>query len=178
MKRLIVLFVFFLLLMATAWSQTAKGDMLIGGTAGFSITDQGDDEVVTTIALAPVAGYFIIDRLAVGGGFELISAFNEEATITSFGVQPLVRYYFVGSGAVRPFGQARFNWAMLKFEGEDAETGVGFGAGVGADFFLNEHVAFEGILGYNTFKFNNADNSTGTFGFTLGVIAFIKGDKL
>lgn len=152
--------------------------MLIGGTAGFSITNMGEDDVVTTITLAPAAGYFVIDRLAVGGGLELVSVFDDETTITAFGVQPLVRYYFTGSGIVRPFGQARFNWSMLKYDGEDAESGVGFGAGVGADFFLNEHVAFEGVLGFNSFKFKNAENSTGTFGFTLGVIAFIKGDKL
>jgi hypothetical protein len=165
-------------MMATAWSQTSKGDMLIGGTAGFSIAKMGDNDAITTITLAPNAGYFVIDRLAVGGGLKLVSEFNDEATITAFGLQPLARYYFSGSGSVRPFGQANFDWSMLKIEDLDAEHGFGFGVGIGADFFFNEHVAFEGILGYDYFKFKNADDASSNLGFRLGVVAFISGEKL
>ncbi len=179
MKKYFALPAFFLLFTAaTAWSQTSKGNMFIGGTAGFSMERMGDNDAVTTISLAPSAAYFVVDRLALGGQFELVSAFNDEATVTAFGIQPLVRYYFNGSGVVQPFGQAKFNWSTIKVEGLDAEPGIGYGLGVGADFFLNEHVAFEAIVGYDSFKFDSADDRSSKFGFTLGVVAFIGGNKL
>jgi hypothetical protein len=179
MKKYFVLPVLFVLLSAAAaWSQTSKGSMLIGGTAGFSLERVGDQEAVTTISLAPGAAYFVMDRFALGGQFELLSIFNDETTITALGIQPLARYYFTGTGVVQPFGQAKFNWSTVKIEGFDAEPGIGYGLGVGADFFLNEHVAFEAVVGYDTFKLDSSTERSNKFGFTLGVIAFISGNKL
>jgi hypothetical protein len=179
MKKYFVLPALFVLLSAAAaWSQTSKGSMLIGGTAAFSMESVGSEDDVTTISLAPSAAYFVMDRFAVGGQFELLSSFNDEVTVTALGIQPLVRYYFTGSGVVQPFGQAKFNWSTIKVEGFDAEPGIGYGLGAGADFFLNEHVAFEAILGFDSFKLDSSTERSNKFGFTLGVIAFISGDKL
>lgn len=147
---------------------------MIGGTAGFSSSKTGD-YTVTDINFSPMAGFFIMDQLAIGGGINFGVLNYESTSVTSVGVQPMVRYYFNGSGKARFFGQANFEYASVKVEESDAQSGIGFGAGVGIDYFLNDHVAIEGILGYNSFKVQDADDATGTFGLQIGIAAFIGG---
>jgi len=177
MKKYFALPVLFLLFTAAAWSQTSKGNMLIGGTAGFSMELEGEEDAVTMISLAPSAAYFVVDRLAVGGQLEFLSTSIDDVTLTAWGVQPLMRYYLIGGGTIQPFGQAKFNWSTIKVEGLDAEPGIGYGLGVGADFFFNERVALEAIIGYDVFKYESATNRNDRLGLTLGVVAFIGGNK-
>lgn len=177
-KSTLSLIALFCMLSASLMAQTQKGSVMIGGTAGFSSSKTGD-YTETDINLSPMAGFFIMDQLAIGGGVNFgVSSLKfdgETSSVTSVGVQPMVRYYFNGSGKARFFGQANFQYASVKFEEEDAQSGIGFGAGVGIDFFLNDHVAIEGLLGYNSFKVKDADDATGTFGLQIGVAAFIGG---
>jgi hypothetical protein len=42
-------------------------------------------------------------------------------------------------------------------------------------FQFGENTALEAFLGYNTFKFSDADDSINTFGLNIGVAAFIGG---
>lgn len=159
-------------------AQTEKGNVLIGGTAGFDYSKEGELKT-TTFSLAPMAGFFVVDNLAVGGGVGLAltsTKFDgEDFNSTAIALQPMVRYYFGGSGNTRPFGAADFRWASVKVGDNDSESGVGFGIGVGIDFFLNSRVAIEGIVGYNSFKFSESDDATGTIGINFGVVAFIGG---
>lgn len=151
---------------------------MIGGTAGFSSSKTGD-VTETDIVFSPMAGFFVIDQLAVGGGLGIgvssVKQDGETFSATTLGIQPMVRYYFNGSGNMRFFGQANFQYASVKFEDQDAQTATGFGAGVGVSFFLNNHVAIEGLLGYNSLKVKDAEEATGTFGLQFGVSAFIGG---
>ena len=165
----------FICLMAASLSaQTQKGSMMIGGTAGFSSSKAGD-ETTMEIVFAPMVGYFVIDQLAIGGGFSVGLLTAKEFNTTVLGIDPTVRYYFNGSGSTRLFGQAAFRYASVKVENFDAQTGTGFGIGTGINYFLNDHVALEAILGYNSFKAKNADDATGTFGLQFGVSAFVGG---
>jgi hypothetical protein len=173
---------FTIVLLCFSWislsAQTEKGSMLIGGTAGFSSSKQGELKS-TDITFAPMLAVFIIDQLAVGGeigiGFSKAEFLNEEDKATSFGFAPMVRYYINGSGNIRAFGHGTFRWASVKFDEQDAQSGIGFGAALGVDFFINNHVAIEAALGYDNFKISDAEEGTGTFGLNLGVVAFIGG---
>jgi hypothetical protein len=115
----------------------------------------------------------VTDRVAVGGQLTM-NFFGGDAEGSTIGIGPAVRYYFNGSGATRFFGQGNFNWQTVDF-GEESESGVGFGLGAGLDYFLNQYVALEAFLGYNSFKFSDADDSVNTFGLNIGVAAFIGG---
>lgn len=122
-----------------------------------------------------MAGFFVTDRVAVGGQITM-NFLGGDLDGNTIGIGPAVRYYFNGSGATRFFGQGAFNWQSVDAgENSDAETGVGFGLGAGLDYFLNEHVAIEALLGYNNFKFSDAENAINTFGLSIGVAAFIGG---
>lgn len=159
-----------------AYAQPGKGSILIGGNAGFTSTSSGGFNA-TQITLSPLLGFFVTDRVSVGGQVTL-NFFGGDAEGSIIGLGPAVRYYFNGSGSTRFFGQGNFNWLSLDPGGDlDSESGVGFGLGAGLDYFFNEHVALEAILGYNTFKFSDEEDGTNTFGLTIGIAAFIGGGK-
>lgn len=157
-----------------AQAQPTKGSILIGGDAGFQAMSQGEYNA-TNITLSPLAGFFVTDRVAVGGQVTM-QFFGGDAEGSIIGLGPAVRYYFNGDGSARFFGQGNFNWLNFDPGGDfDSDSGIGFGAGVGLDYFFNEHVALEAILGYNNFKFSDEDDATNTFGLSIGVAAFIGG---
>ena len=81
----------------------------------------------------------------------------------------------MGEGKARVFAQGNFAWNSSKTGDFDAVTGTSFGGGVGVDIFLNDHVAIEGILGYDSSAFGEGDR-VGTFGLTIGVQGFIGGN--
>lgn len=163
----------FLLTGFQAWAQPHKGSILIGGNAGFTSTNFSGDFNVTVFSLSPLAGFFVSDRVAVGGSVG-VSFFGGDAEGSSVRLSPLVRYYFNGSGSTRFFGQGNVNWQNTNPGGNlDSESAFGFGLGVGLDYFFNEHVALEAVLGYDSLKGEDDEEATGTFGVTVGVSAFI-----
>ena len=172
-------FLVFAALLATAFqlsAQTEKGSLLIGGTAGFS-TSKIDETNLTAIYLNPLAGYFVIDQLAVGANVTVLATKFDDLNSTQFGVGPFARYYFNGSGAGRFFGQAGFNWSSSKTGDLEAVSTTGFDAGVGLDYFLNDHVAIETFIGYDFSKDEGASEGVGTFGLQIGIAAFISGKQ-
>jgi len=163
----------FLLAGFQAWAQPHKGSILIGGTAGFSVTNYPGDFNASVISVTPLAGFFITDKLAVGGGINL-TFLGGDADGSTIGLSPMARYYFNGDGSTRFFGQGGLTWQNVNPGGDfDSQSAFGFGLGVGLDYFFNERVALEAILGYNNLKGEDDDGSTGTFGISLGVAAFI-----
>lgn len=155
-----------------AWAQPHQGSVLLGGTAGFSSTSQ-DNISITIFSFAPKAGFFITDRFALGGEVNL-TFYGGDGSGSLVSLSPLVRYYFNGEGATRFFGQGSITWQNIKPGGGfDGQSAFGFGAGVGMDYFFNEHVALEAIVGYNSLKGENDGGAVNTFGIQLGVAAFI-----
>ena len=156
-----------------AWTQPHKGSILIGGNAGFTSTNFPGDFNATIFSVSPLAGFFVSDRFAVGGSVG-VSFFGGDADGSSVRLAPFARYYFNGSGSTRFFGQGNIAWQNVNPGGNlDAQSAFGFGLGVGLDYFFNEHVALEAILGYDNLKGEDDDEATGTFGVTVGISAFI-----
>lgn len=151
---------------------------MIGGTAGFNNTNFGNDVKVTDINLSPNLGYFIIDNLAVGAGVGLNSSTSEKlGDVSSFALTPFARYYFLGSGDVRLFGQGRFGFGSQKVGDLDAQSFTTWGLGAGLNYFLNNNVALEALLGYDSRKVKDAANPANGFGLNIGVQAFIGGGR-
>ncbi len=157
-------------------AQTQQGSMMIGGNAGFANSSQGDFST-TVVSINPSIGYFVIDKLAVGASLGISFFSGDLFEGTSFGVGPFARYYFTDGSNIRPFGQAGFDWSSFKPKEGDSQSNTGFDIGVGASLFLNDHVAIDGIIGYNSMKADGEDDSTNTFGITFGVQAFFGGDS-
>ncbi len=148
-----------LFLSQTASAQTVgKGAWMIGGSAGFNIQSIEDvEDSQTTIFLDPTIGYFIADDLAIGLhlGFSSTS-FGGEST-SNFGLGPFVRYYVVDPIFVQAFVDLD-----LSDDGGDPV----FGAAVGYSWFLNDGLAIEPALYFNT------GNSVTNFGLSIGVQGF------
>jgi len=172
----LVLAIVVFLFPVTLSGQTEKGSMFIGGTAGLQIGnveyfgEPADD--VTSISLLPQLGFFIADQLAIGGNvtIEYLSFYGE--SVTTVGIKPLVRYYFIEMGNAELFAQARIGYARTFFYGEGLGN-IGFGIGAGMDAFIKENVALEILAGYDRTSYPEYEESYGGFGITFGFLIFL-----
>ncbi|MFN0014537.1 MAG: outer membrane beta-barrel protein [Saprospiraceae bacterium] len=171
MKNITLSLAAFLCLLGTSLSaQTQSGSIMIGGNAGFTSSDG-----TTDIEIAPMLGFFVMDQLAVGAALSFANTSSDLGDATGIGIGPFVRYYFMGEGKARVFGQANFDWISIKSGDQDAVTGTGFGGGAGVSIFLNDHVAIDGLVGYTSRSIGEGD-AVGSFGIQFGVQAFIGGN--
>jgi outer membrane protein W len=152
---------------ASAFSQTQKGNWLVGGSAGFSSQSQsGASGNITELSITPTAGYFINNNLAVGASLNFGSQ-KSGSTVTTFGIGPMVRYYFAELGKnAKLYGQGEFAYASVTSSGV-TNSGTGWALQAGPAFFLNKNVAIETTLRYGSVKPQNS-NSVNTFGVNVG----------
>lgn len=153
---------------ASAFSQTQKGNWLVGGSAGFSSQSQSGSSTTTTeLSITPTAGYFISNNLAVGASLNFGSQKSGSTTVSTFGIGPMVRYYFAELGKnAKIYGQGEFAYASVS-SGGTTNTGTGWALQAGPAFFLNKNVAIETTLRYGSVKPQNANN-VNTFGVNVG----------
>lgn len=175
----------------SSFGQFNKGRILIGGTGALSFkTDKSTSGntttttgKTTTFSLAPTVGYFFVDNFAAGLGVSLeVDGFksqisNTKLTSTTFQLSPFVRYYlkpgifFQGS-----FGVGASKSAQSGTTTSDRSSGVSsWSLGAGYAWFLNDYVAIEPTIGYNTtikkegdFKYIN-----GGFGINVGIQVYL-----
>lgn len=163
------------LLCATfTFAQTAKGGMLLGGSAGFDVQFEEPDNFVS-VDLQPTLGFFVADNLAVGGSLVLGYGKIGDFSSTTFGLIPFGRYY-LGEGNTRFFLQAQVGFQSTKTDsgfGDSTASGPLFGAGPGVAIFLNQNVAIEGILAYNRYA---GDYDISDLGLRFGVQAYFGGE--
>lgn len=155
-------------------AQIQKGSILVGGTVGIN-TINAEETTITAVNVSPQAGFFLSDRFALGGSFDFALVAGEGSSIAGVGIGPFARYYFNNSGSARFFGQADLAFEIPDLE--DSDPRGGFGLGVGADFFLNEHVAIEGFLGYQRIEVFGAESGLNLIGLNFGIAAFLGGNK-
>lgn len=151
----------------TASAQTQKGNWLVGGSANFSSVKQGEFSA-TSFGISPMAGYFIVEDLALGASLNF-SSFKEEDddASTEFSIGPFVRYYFVDLGpSAKLFGQANVAFGSSKYINSEGFTEWGISAGPA--IFLNPHTALEITLGYGSQKYKDADDAVNAFGVNVG----------
>ncbi|MCB9201949.1 MAG: porin family protein [Flavobacteriales bacterium] len=116
-------------------------------------TELGGKTKMSTFTVNPSFGYFVIDNLWVGLSSEITSTKNEYGGNTSktseLSLLPTVGYYFPVDGKVKPYIQAGIGFASAKqveeYDGGKDEakfSGLGYSAGLGVDYFINNNVAF------------------------------------
>jgi hypothetical protein len=199
MKRIFLLLVIFTFSSFLLKAQMNTGSKFVAGYNQLGINAYSDKSVGSTskpdkyfnLDLTTKAGYFLKNRIAVGGMINYSrSTINYvtsalKAADTEWSIGPLARYY-VEYGTLIPFAEASFTYGMrnsiqesASFTNEIKHSVLGFNAGIGADYFLNQSIAFEGMLGYNMKRLKpQMTGATGQghlengFGCTFGVIFY------
>ncbi len=210
-QSLFLAFLFISVICSNVSAQTSKGKFLLGGLTyvgggGFDATsigytttkskdDSGDGDYKGkefSFNLAPKLGYFVIDNLALGLDFTLVSSFNKTTNTdfkynsTLFTAGPFVRYY-IPTKKVLPFAEAMYSVGSLKSSsewegGENTEKyGVQlYSVGIGVAIPLGEKASFDALVGYHSTIYkdkedneNNSRNIVGTVGLKLGFTIFL-----
>jgi outer membrane protein len=193
-----VLAIFTLLAFSGAFAQFNKGRSFIGGSVSFSsYTDKSNTGgttstpgTTTDFSISPSVGYFVANRLAVGGGISWASSHfspdtGSSSTGSAFLFSPLVRYYF-GPGF---FGQGTFGVGSSKGDYKLSSSSTitvkgsvtAWSLGIGYAIFLNDHVALEPLVAYQStaIKYDGTgdpkDTSTG-LAINFGIRAYL-GDR-
>jgi hypothetical protein len=188
MKKFLFTLALFLFLVTSSYSQMNTGSLFASGTTrlGFSsYTNKDIDSDYKTktsqISFNPRVGYFVKNRIGAGGMMSLSHYKNkndndESNTNTSFLIGPFARYY-VEYGSLIPFAEAGFglgsNKSVSEYEGTYKQTHsqTRVNLGVGADFFLNDYCAIEGMLEYFWLKQKpTSDNATGSGNTQSGLV--------
>lgn len=147
-----------------------KGSVLAGGSISLGFGNHvseynspwgnGSDEVSqTSIAIKPMIGSFIKDGLVVGLYGDLTSeTFSDKSsdskqTVLQYAIGPIARYYFKAGTFL--FGDIAFGQAIYNYSGQGgSEESKGdrslWKAGIGHAIFLNEHVALEPSVAYQS----------------------------
>jgi hypothetical protein len=165
MKRLKLIFAGIFLLSVTI----VNGQVFIGGNLGFSSTGGSnsvggtstDNPTTTLFTFSPMGGYFLSDKLAVGGYINFSSKNekfpgNPESTLVTntFGLQPFIRYYALRINKFSIFGQGYigYYWSSEKSTPIDNNV-VGptttlfmFGIIPGISFDLTNNISLEASI--------------------------------
>ena len=158
------------------WAQPGQGSVMIAGSAGFN-SESYNDNTYSEVWFAPQVGYFITDNIEVGALLDFTFYGGDwSGNYVEFG--PFGRYYFNNAGPARFFGEVGIDIISSK-DNKDAESDSNFGFNVaaGVDYFLNDWVALEGALKFNSNKWDYQDESHTNFGLRIGVAAFFGGAK-
>lgn len=158
-----------LTIVCAAFAQFDQGTILISGESGLSISalsnkakNDGNSTKLsnsTSFSFSPAAGYFVIDKLAVGLNLDLGTSKTKdndddfESVNTSISVGPFARYY-ITKGL---FGEFALGIGSQKdketFDGDTDETKYStfsWGLGAGYAIMISDQVAFEPSLGYGS----------------------------
>jgi hypothetical protein len=137
------------------FAQINKGQWLVGGNISFESGKDGlesadeDDIKYSQFNFNPNAGYFLIDKLAVGlrANFYSYKEKNEDDAETNLLVGPFVRYYVLdASQKVNVFADAGFSFGS---RGTDDKTSQNeFTISAGPAVFLSPNTALEFALYY------------------------------
>lgn len=182
MKKILTCLVLATSVATVSHAQLQKGNVLVGGdlanfniglekNAGFSIT------------LDPKAAWFINGNTAVGAYASLgISKANKNsATVTSYAVGPLARYY-VTDPKVTLLQHGRFFFeGNIGVEGRNVSdgggstNGLGFGVGPGYAYFITPSIGLETLLKYNGLTGFGDEGYQSNLNFNVGFQIYLPG---
>lgn len=144
----------------------SKGNVLLEGNLGLSSTNDKNTEVKTnSFEFNPKVGYFLTDKFALGldlgiGSDKKKIAGSDAGKNSNFNVGVFGRYYFLDLGQrFKTYTEAGVGLNSGK-DGEAKYSGVGFGAGLGINYFVSNSFAINfgltDILTYNSEKYKDA----------------------
>ncbi|KHJ38356.1 outer membrane beta-barrel protein [Pedobacter puniceum] len=140
-----------------SYSQITKNSWLVGGGVSFAntIIDGENASETINIAISSNAGYFVLDKLALGTKLSFTSDYIPKTSIKTnfYTVGPFVRYYLFSPEKVfNIYAQTAFEF---KYRNDSEGAIRTFSALGGPVIFLNQHVALEFNLGYANTNFKN-----------------------
>ncbi len=154
----------------------ANGDVFITGAVGIGSVSFGDNKE-TSFEIAPSAGLFVTDNIAVGVRLGYTSdkaevdGLGDTMDDTTLSVGAFGRYYATPSSDFSFFGELAFNYNSLEDKlADNKANGFDLVLAPGVSYFISDNFAFEatfGILGYETMKPDGADDSQNSFNFGL-----------
>jgi hypothetical protein len=181
MKKLSIFLFLFGLSNLTAYPQFNSGSMFISGSTSFSIDYSGERwkssnaesdnaHKFTSISLNPMAAYFLKNKIALGAMLDYSFGKQDNSMATSksstFLAGPMARYYFNYSiSGLMPFaeidGGIGKSSTEYDYEGVPNVTEYSLfrvSGGLGLNYFLNDHIAFESRLKYYMLDEKEKDN--------------------
>jgi len=175
-----------------AHSQITKGNCMVGGNGNFSSSHYRGDVTVnqnkTTIAVEPKIGYFIIDKFSTGlllrysnNRTESPGTPNSQQNVSSFGIGPYLRYYFLQSGQMaNVFVETSYQYGTSK-----TNTGYGisnykinsFSFSGGPVIYFNTTVGLEFTVGYLTSKYISYKDHSNHLQIGLGLQIHLENEE-
>lgn len=155
-----------------------EGSVIVGGSLGIAVDDDGSSDRATSISVAPRAQVFVRDGLALGGDVLLGHVSQGSYSSTAVGVGPAVAFYFGDEGTTHPFLRGGVRWRHLSSDsgGQSASgTTTSLHAEGGLLFLLSDAVGVEGMLFWEHSRDEVEDraDSRDRYGLQFGVSAFV-----
>ncbi|ANE49341.1 outer membrane beta-barrel protein [Flavisolibacter tropicus] len=163
---------------SAVFAQTEKGKWTVGAGsnalfATSKVADADNDTRITSFNIAPDAGYFFADNFAGGLRLDLSTSKMKGADegSTDFTAAPFLRYYFLKptSKKINIFADASYGFGTRKSALADNANGINeFTIQAGPAFWLNEKIAIDATLAYNSQGGEGIDNRFNTIGLNFG----------
>ncbi|MCB0730845.1 MAG: outer membrane beta-barrel protein [Ignavibacteriae bacterium] len=136
-----------------------SGTYTLGGNISFSSqTYEGEKKSTNYFYFSPNVGYFLIDKLYSGIGLEYQHYSQSEFSINIYGVGPVLRYFFSNKDLAPFIGFEYYYNNVTSGNYGDEDSGTIITLSGGADFFINEYVALEGIANYRFISNKHSSN--------------------
>ena len=196
-------------------AQMTNGDWVFSGNTGFSFNNTKQKQSVnvadyvadkgpssSTVTFTPSAGYFVIDKLAVGIDADLSTTTAKSAvgdidiktTVSNFSVLPTATYYFANGtkfvpylGAGAGFGSIRSKYNTSEnntsiFSLDETASGFTWKVKGGINYMITQSFAINLGLSYRMFTTKQdiegtsyqLKNTYNTFGVDAGLSFFLK----
>lgn len=158
----------------------SKGDVFISGSVGFGTSKftERNNYKEDAFTIAPKAGYFVTDNIAVGlslgyNSSKVVATEGAEATkVNAFSVGAFGRYYFTPASKFSVFGQLGAEYGTAKYKPSDLKVNAfAVELAPGINYFFNKNFAVEatwGALSYATAK-ADVDGAQSSTNFNLGL---------
>lgn len=162
-----LLTLYFLLFFINTYSQTSKGNWLVGGQISFSSEKkllEGQTSSSKIFQLSPAAAYFFINNLAVGLKTSYYTG-RAETDYTNLSIGPFIRGYFLPPDErVNIFAQGDYQFGTYF----DSST---LSLSAGPVIYFHSNVGIEFTVGYSTtsFKYTDVKNTSILAGIGLQV---------
>lgn len=156
----------------------SKGDMWVEGGITLTTGDSNNDY----FAFTPKVGYFLDEKWAIGGDFNISSVSylpntNNLDQSNSYGIGIFARYYFLSLGNFKAYGEAGLGYNHTKKEylnnTSNMDNGIKANIDLGLNYFFTPKWAATFTLA-NILSYNNAnpENGANTSDLTVNINLF------
>ncbi|MBT9393072.1 hypothetical protein KLP40_07845 [Hymenobacter sp. NST-14] len=175
---------------SVAQAQTTQGTRVLGLSGGNFTLQRDDFATGFSGTLAPTAGVFVADNLALGVNvpfsYSRFAARSDEfrSRGLSVGLLPWLRYYLPSESRHRVFGELSVGGVLNSYRRKEAgyygngdqastDTYLLASAGLGYSYFITPAVGLEALLAYQRNGGNSQEFGRGALGLSLGLRVYL-----